>query len=317
MPSIQKPSMSKNGKVVALTGGTGFIGSHILASLLAKHYRVRVLARNPRKITLSHPDLNIIEGSLHTQPALNRLVDDADVVIHCAGRVRGASAEIFHHDNCIGTENVLTAAARSQRPADLILISSLAASNPSISDYAHSKHESEMVLIQSNLPHWCIIRPPAVYGPGDTELKPVFDWMKRGYLWVPGTAKQHFSLLHISDLVHLIVQQLSIANTSKMTLEPDDGKEYTWQDIQRIGEQFFNKEINIIPIPQTLLFSVAHTNVLFSRLFNYSPMLTPAKIRELLHKDWLAKGTPPDWPWKPKVDLKMGLSTLYSRDDID
>jgi 2-alkyl-3-oxoalkanoate reductase len=302
-----------NAKVIALTGSTGFIGSHILKSLLANDFRVRILVRNSNK-AISHPNIEVISGDLHNQSSLDKLTVGVDCVIHCAGRVRGANAATFIHDNVHATKNILSTSIQTHK-VRFILISSLSAREPSISDYANSKYCSESALKQSHLSQWTIIRPPAVYGPGDTELKPVFDWMKRGVLWVPGSEQQRFSLLHVADLSQLIIDQLDIKTEYKFILEPDDGKQYSWQLVQHIGEDFFHRKIRMIRIPTPLLSFAAHSNVLLSKLSNRSPMLTPGKVRELLHNSWVSESTPSNTNWNPKIDLKIGLGTLYSRDE--
>ena len=304
-----------NAKVVALTGSTGFIGSHILNLLVAHNFRIRVLVRPLSNTIIEHPNVETIEGDLHNQSSLNRLTLNADFIIHCAGRVRGASASPFIHDNLVGTKNILSAASHCHH-CKFILISSLAAREPNISDYANSKYESESALKNSDLTQWTIIRPPAVYGPGDTELKPIFDWMNRGFLWVPGRSKQLFSLLHVSDLSRLIVSQLNFSSDTGNTLEPDDGNQYSWPYIQQIGENFFHRKIRLIHVSSRLLSLAAHSNVLFSKPLNYSPMLTPGKVRELLHHDWVSQGGSIT-NWQAKVDLKNGLGTLYSSNDIN
>ena len=298
-------------KVVALTGSTGFIGSHILKLLLTNNVHIKVLVRNPHKISVRHTNIEIISGDLHDRSSLIKLTSNVDAVIHCAGRVKGASSSVFANDNIEGTKNILSA-SEENNVSRFILISSLSAREPSISDYAQSKYASEVALKQSHIEQWTIIRPPAIYGPGDTELKPIFDWMKRGILWVPGSRKQQFSLLHVADLSQLIIDQLNSSNLSRRTLEPDDGHLYNWQKIQQICANFFNKNITMLHLPSSLLSLVAHLNVLLSKPLNYSPMLTPGKVRELLHDDWASQSTTAIANWSPKVDLKKGLTTLYS-----
>lgn len=305
-----------NAKVVALSGSTGFIGSHILNTLLGEDYRVRILVRAASNTTINHPNVEIIVGDLHNQSSLNKLTSNVDFIIHCAGRVRGASAAPFIRDNVVGTKNILAAASQANH-CKFILISSLSAREPGISDYAHSKYEGELALKQSDLTRWTIIRPPAVYGPGDTELKPVFNGMKRGLLWVPGDAKQIFSLLHVADLSQLITRQLNQTTETNNTIEPDDGTQYSWQQIQQISESFFHRKIRLVRVPSPMLSLAAHSNVLFSKLLNYSPMLTPGKVRELLHPNWVSEGASYSSYWQPQVDLNIGLGTLYSSNDIN
>jgi len=302
-------------KIVALTGSTGFIGSHILNTLLTNGYQVRALVRRPNKVRISHPNLELIHGDLHNLSALDQLATSTDVVIHCAGRVRGSSLSQFTHDNIDGTRNVLNAVVNNSQVRRLVLISSLAAREPTISNYANSKKSSEQLLEQSHLKQWTIIRPPAVYGSGDTELRPLFDWMRRGILWVPGNANQRFSLLHVSDLCQLIIQQIQSSIETGKILEPDDGNIYSWNDALQISADLFQRQIRFVCIPKLLLSSASHLNVLFSKAFRYSPMLTPGKVRELLHENWVSQCDASISNWTPKVDLKTGLSALYSLGD--
>ena len=305
-------------KIVALTGSSGFIGSHVLNTLLAHNYQVQALVRSPNKIQVSHPKLTLIQGDLHNLAALDQLTASADAVIHCAGRVRGSSFSQFAHDNIDGTRNVLNAVTNNSQMRRFILISSLAARHSTISNYANSKKSSELLLEQSNFTQWAIIRPPAVYGLGDTELRPLFDWMRRGILWVPGNANQRFSLLHVSDLCQLVIQQIQDSIAAGKILEPDDGNIYTWNDALQISAKLFQRQIRFVRIPKLLLSSTSHLNVLLSKAFNYSPMLTPGKVRELYHENWISQYDSSLSNWTPKVDFKTGLSALYSlanRDD--
>ena len=297
---------------IAVTGGSGFIGTHLVSSLLEQGYKVKALVRNPDKFHLKHTHLELIYGDLHDTHNLNRLVESCHHVIHCAGRVRGVNAQEFDHDNVAGTDNLINACSRISIPPNFTLISSLAAREKSLSFYSHSKYSAEILLKDSNIPQWSIIRPPAIYGPQDKELIAVFNWMKRGILWVPGDQNQHFSMLHVHDLVNLILQILKSPINHEI-LEPDDGNEYTWNSVATICGDYFKRDIRIIQIPRFALNSAAKLNVISSKIFGYPPMLTPGKVRELLHKNWVSSKIESDYHWTAKVDLNQGLTTLYSR----
>jgi len=300
-----------NSELVAITGASGFIGSQLVKTLLAKHYRVRVLVRNPNNLHVTYPSLEVISGNLHHQTSLNELIHEAHYVIHCAGRVRGASQKQFFYDNFEGTQNTLNACKQAKSLKKFIFISSLAAREPNISYYAKSKYSAEELIKSTNFTQWSIIRPPAVYGPGDKELVPVFNWLKKGILWIPGNSEQKFSLIHVQDLVDLITRQISSLPTAEI-LEPDDGCQYDWSLIAQLSSEFFNRKIRKILIPKAALTSAANLNVLLSTLLNYSPMLTPGKVRELTHNNWIAHGIGSPYGWCAQIDLKKGLSTLYS-----
>lgn len=303
--------MNNDSTLVAVTGSSGFIGNNLVRSLLNSHQKVRALVRNPSKFPIKHPRLQVITGNLHSKNSLQKLVHNADYVIHCAGRVRGAKQAEFDSENVIGTQNLLDVCIEASTCKKFIFISSLAARQPKLSYYAQSKHSAECLLTNTSNLDWTIIRPPAVYGPYDKELLPLLNWLQKGILWIPGNSQQKFSLIHVEDLVKLIILQLS-SSASGEILEPDDHNSYDWQLISEISQQFFNRRVRIITLPYTAISLVAKLNVLLSRLFDYSPMLTPSKMNELMHDNWVATGVAPSSQWTANIDFKKGLSTLYS-----
>ncbi|MDZ7826716.1 MAG: NAD-dependent epimerase/dehydratase family protein [Gammaproteobacteria bacterium] len=169
---------------MAVTGATGFIGRALCRRLTDLAVPVRALVRRaqaelPEGITR-------VRGSLADPAALAELVRDARVVIHCAGAVRGAKRAAFDAVNVDGTAALIEAMSEQAPTARLVLLSSLAAREPQLSDYAASKRAAE-ALLTSDLPFdHCILRPTAVYGPGDVELQPLLAAMARGLAPVPG-----------------------------------------------------------------------------------------------------------------------------------
>ncbi len=298
-------------KPVAITGASGFIGNHLVQTLLHQDTSVRAFARDPRRLQINDSRLEIIQGDLHSPATLEQLIHGADYVIHCAGRVRGACEEDFYRDNVLGTKNLLRACERKRTVKRLIHISSLAAREPDISYYSKSKHLAENLIKNINFAEWTILRPPAVYGPNDKELLPLFDWMQKGILWIPGNPKQKFSLIHVQDLVDLTALQIT-SDTCGEILEPDDSESYNWDLVAQLCSEFFGRKIQKIVVPNPALSAAAKLNVLLSRLINSSPMLTPSKLSELQHNNWLASGIDPSHGWSAHIDLKKGLSTLYS-----
>lgn len=304
--------MSLSPAKIAVTGGTGFIGSHLTDALLASGYQVNLLVRNSNKVRLKHPALHYVQGNLHDDSALYALVKDAQIVIHCAGRVRGAKAGDFVHDNVTGTQNIVDSCSQNaHKLKKFLFISSLAAREPGLSFYAQSKAQAEQLVRDSAISNWTIIRPPAVYGPRDRELTPLFNWIKHGILWVPGNPKQSFSLLHVADLIDLVLLE-SKSQSCGHCLEPDDNHYYNWEIIGEICSVFFNRKIHKLTIPKSALQTAANLNVLLSMLLGYTPMLTPSKIRELVHDNWQSGRLNMTNSWSAKVDLKKGLGTLYS-----
>lgn len=290
--------------LVALTGATGFIGRALLNAFADSGTRVRALTRDTRS---SDELADWVTGDLHSPPALQKLVDGADAIIHCAGIVRGKSIEEFLSINDGGTANLLSACEGQTQQRRFLLISSVAARHPELSWYAFSKSKAEATLKSRCDTMSCtIFRPTAVYGPGDKEIRPLLQAMKTGLLPVPNTTSR-FSLLHINDLVSAIVQWVALPQALKGVYELDDGTAngYNWETLTELANQVWGKSVLKIPIPVLVLNALATTNLGMARLFRYSPMLTPGKVRELMHPDWTCDNTviSRDLGWQPTIKL--------------
>lgn len=306
---------------LALTGATGFIGIALLKYLTGAGWQVRALYR-PRsgRIPPCLPGVEWLPGSLNDAAALNTLVAGTDAVIHCAGVVRGAVQSDFDPVNAAGPGNVARAAAKQMLVPRLLLISSLAARMPLLSHYAGSKWrgECELKAVSENL-RWTILRPPAVYGPDDRELLPLFRCIAKGYAPLPAGTNRRFSLIHVDDLALAVLRWLEADAGYGQTFELDDGQPggYSWDAVLTLAGRSLCKAAKVrrIPIPVSILYLVAVTNLTAARLFGYAPMLTPGKLREIMHPDWvcdnraitLATG------WQPSVGLEMGLTRTYGK----
>ena len=170
-----------------------------------------------------------IEGTLADPAALATLCEGADAVIHIAGLINAARRESFEAVNVGGTAAMIEA-ARAAGVRRFVHISSLAAREPELSDYGWSKAQSERVVAASGL-DWTIVRPPAVYGPGDRETFELFKMARRGFVALPPPGR--FSLLHVDDLARLILAVVAAPESHGETYEPDDGAERADQRIRR------------------------------------------------------------------------------------
>ncbi|WET39213.1 NAD-dependent epimerase/dehydratase family protein [Citrobacter enshiensis] len=297
-------------KTVAVTGGTGFIGKHIVDDLLSRGFTVRALTRTARHD--SRDNLVWIRGSLEEYGALAKLVAGADFVVHCAGQVRGRKEAIFTQCNVEGSLRLMQAAKESGHCRRFLFISSLAARHPELSWYANSKFvaEQELTAMASDI-ELGIFRPTAVYGTGDTELKPLFSMMLRGFLPRFGTSETQLSFLHVSDLAMAVSQWLIADRTTVYPYELCDGHAggYSWQRIQEIAAAVRNGPVRIIGIPLPLLKFIADMSTLISQFVGKEPMLTRSKICELTHPDWSAnnKCLFENMNWFPRVSLEYAL----------
>ena len=301
---------------VAVTGATGFIGRVLCARLRADGYPVSALVRNPASAAdLAVSGVTLVPGDLDGGDALRTLLDNCDVVIHLAGAVRGNSQQSFDHTNVRGTQNLLEALSSRKELPDLLLISSLAAREPGLSWYAKSKYQAEQCLHDGPADlDWAIIRPPAVYGPGDKEMLPVFLSMARGIAPVPGDPAARVSLIHVEDLASAIVACLELPRLQHRTFTLDDGTPggYDWDEMAAIAGGVWQRKVRLVRLPGPLLNALARANLVLSRALTYAPMLTPAKLRELRHPDWVVDNEEitAATGWQPRVRLSKGLEEL-------
>ena len=309
-------------RIVALTGATGFIGSILLRRLVEANWQVRALYRpRGRRVLPQLAHVEWLAGDLHDGVVLAQLVAGVDAVIHCAGAVRGASRADFDRVNEDGVRRVVEATTRESPSARFLLLSSLAAREPGLSDYAGSKRRGEDALRASagNM-RWTVLRPPAVYGPGDRELRPVFQGMERGFALVPGHASARLSLLYVEDLASAVVRWLSANAGFGEVFELDDGNVggYDWDDMLRIAAEVLRNgaAVRKLPAPVWVLRFIASINLGAARVLRYAPMLTPGKVREITHQDWVAHSEPfaRATGWSPAFSFRQGLARTFGRD---
>ena len=273
---------------VALTGATGFVGSHIARNLVASHHRLRALVRNPRAV---FPGIEPITGSLADRPSLARLIEGCDVVVHCAGAIKAIDAAHFEHVNRDGAAAVADAAATSPSVRRFVLISSLAARSPLLSAYAASKRAGETEVARRCRVPLTVLRPPVVYGPGDRETLPMFRAAGSGIFPIPGPAEARLSFLHVSDLARAVAAALSGAEPPAGVFEIDDGTEggYGWPEIGAALARAVGRRPIQVRIGRRLLEAASFASLAYSRVTGQPRMLRPDKVAEMRHPDWVCR----------------------------
>jgi nucleoside-diphosphate-sugar epimerase len=297
-------------RVVSLTGATGFIGSVLRQQLATCGVELRALGRD--KSGTGADGTQWIRGTLEDEQALVKLTQGAHVVIHCAGRVRGRDARDFDSVNVQGSKRLMDAARRSGSCERFLLMSSLAARHPTLSWYAASKFEGErQVTAAAGAIAVSIFRPTAVYGPGDRELRPLFDWLLRGWLVTLGPGHALLSFLHVYDLVEAVMQWLDAPVMHAQTFELCDGRAqgYSWASLASIASEVRHGPVRQAPVPATLLKGLARANLALSHFTRRAPMLTPGKVNELLHRDWTCSNAriSAALGWEPRILLRQAL----------
>lgn len=301
---------------VLLTGATGFIGQHLQRAFLADGIPVLGVVRPDSANRNNLKDgAGCLLADLADQPAILPALSRASSVIYCAGAVRGRSLEDFAQANIAGVRSLVTSMNRIEGTCPpLLLVSSLAASRPEVSDYANSKFLGEQEVVSHARFPWTILRPPAVYGPGDREMLPILKLARKGLVTPTGPANQQLSLIHVDDLASAVLAWLkSWQQCVGQVYTLDDGHAggYGWDQIASIVSGGNYRRINV---PGWLLSGVGYFNLVVSRLLGYAPMLTPGKARELTQANWVCNNTAfsEATGWSPKITLEMGVNDLFA-----
>jgi nucleoside-diphosphate-sugar epimerase len=178
--------------------------------------------------------------------------------------------------------------------------------------------ECAVKAVSENM-RWTVLRPPAVFGPGIASCFRCFAASPAVSPALPAGMSGRFSLLYIDDLATAVLRWLEADTGYGETFELDDGRPggYDWDTVVTVAGRVLRAgaPVRRVPIPVPLLDLAGQVNLATARLLGYAPMLTPGKIREITHPDWLcdsrafARAT----GWRPTYALEPGLAHAYGR----
>ena len=294
--------MTRPVETIAITGATGFVGKTTVDLALSSGFQVRALTRRDQP---EKEGITWIKGALDDQASLKSLCEGADVVLHIAGVVNAPDAAGFEAGNVTGTLAVVEA-AKAASVSRFIHTSSLSAREPQLSIYGQSKERAEKIVASSGL-DWTIIRPPAIYGPGDGEMLDLFKMAKRGFVLLPPNGR--ISLLHVQDLARLFLALLpENEDCTAQVFEADDGAQNGWTH-KGFGWAIgwaVGKRVSTISAPRRVLELASKGDKLFR---GKKAKLTADRVGYLCHDDWVISESarPPETLWKPLIGTRQGL----------
>jgi nucleoside-diphosphate-sugar epimerase len=316
---------------VLLTGASGFVGSHILDSLRARDIPSVVLLRptsNQRFLQHHLPKVQVRQGSIAEPEGLRAAMVGITHVIHCAGCTRVRKVAEFRQTNQLGTRNVVEAvnlhAANVKR---VVHISSLAVSGPAtaaqpareddspnpVSEYGQSKLAGELELRRACRVDFTILRPPAVYGPRDTEFLALFKAV-RSHLLPRPSGKQALSLVFVRDL----------AEAAVACLEPPAavGKTYFVAGREVVTGRLMAQEIAStmkqwtvpLPVPVSVFWLVCLAHAVRSRLTGRPSLLNMQKFAELRAPGWVCDPSrfEKEIGYECRTTLRLGIAETLS-----
>ena len=300
-------------QTLVLTGATGFIGRHLAAALCRAGYSVRAMVRRDDP-ELRASGVELWHGTFASD--LAPLVAEARVVIHAGGAVRARDPGEFHRVNAEGSARLAAAAARAGCER-LLYVSSLAARQPELSAYAASKAAGETAIAaEAGRMAVTVVRPPAVYGPGDRGTLPLLRGLARGYLVHPSTDGARFSLLYVEDTTRLLLALLAAPPDNHAVLEPDDGTAggYGWSDLARTAATSLGRPIRRLALPRGAMTLAAALAESYGRAAARPSVLSRGKVAELYHRDWVSdtRATSALGIWRPQVRFAEGLTATLT-----
>lgn len=287
--------------LAAVTGATGFLGRHLVRSLAASGWRIRVLARRD----VIHPvwrdlETEVVLGDLGDEAALSRLCRGADLVVHTAGLIKARDRRAFEVVNVEGARRLAEAAT-----GPMLLVSSLAAREPSLSDYAASKRLGEEAVRRLLGDRLTIVRPPALYGPGDPETLPLFKAAAVSPILPLLDPGARIALMHVHDAARQIAALADLPPGHSVALSDGRPNGYGWREIFETAAMTFGAAPRFVRIPDFALKAAA---ILVKNFQGGAPMISPGKVRELLHRDWsVSPAEQPATLPPPDFDLAAGF----------
>jgi len=320
-----------NARRALVTGGHGFLGSHLVDLLLERGFRVRCLLRPGRaESLLEGRPVEVARGDLRDDEGLAQAVEDADVVFHVAGLIAARTPAEFREVNGYGTRRLAQAvAAHAPDCQRFVLVSSQAAAGPSrdgrplteeaeprpLTHYGRSKLLGEQLLGESlrGVP-FSIVRPPAIYGPRDPALVPFFRLAAKGIapgLEGPGRV---FNLLHARDVARGILAAGTADGAAGRAYFLADANGYGYPEVAGSMGRAFGRTLKRVPVPDFVLDLAAALTDEVAALGGWVPVFGRDKARELKARFWLCSAARAacELRWEPRITLDEGIAETAS-----
>lgn len=314
---------------ILVTGASGFLGSHVAEQLSRAGRPVRVLVRKSsnKKFLESLPGVEFAYGSVEDEASCLEAIEGVTGVVHVAGLVKARDSEGFRLVNTIGTENLVEAALRQNGAVKrFVFVSSQAAGGPSskygapvrvgeektpVTAYGRSKlaAEKSLLAVKDQL-HSVILRPPAIYGPRDSEILIFFKSVASGVLPLTNPVDAMYSMIYGPDCAAACISALDANVPSGSVFYVEDGAPISFGDMIKGVEAALGKKAWMrIPLPKNVVRGAALATQLYGKVIDKPVMLTLDKCNELHADGWVCDGAPARAAlgWQPTVTFPAGV----------
>lgn len=312
---------------VLVTGGSGFLGSHVAEQLSAAGHTVVALVRKSsnRKFLSTLPNVELAEGSVEDRASVDRAAKGVDAVVHSAGLVKARTEAEFFECNTQGTVNLLEAAiAHAPNLKRFVHVSSLEACGPSldgrpvpadqerpVTAYGRSKlaAEKEVVARRDKLPV-VVLRPAAIYGPRDVEILEAFRAASKRQYPVIGDGSMLGCYTFGPDCARACIRAIEADIPSGGIYFVDDGEPLP---MARAMGEMLHEALGTAPlvrfgVPFPVLRLASLGVEAYGKVRGKAVMLTREKVKMLSHH-WVCDSskTRSDLRWEPEVPFREGL----------
>lgn len=309
-----------------VTGGTGFIGSHLVDLLLEKKYSVRCFIRKSSDTRwLQNKPVEFVYGDLFDESALRTAVSGVDYIYHSAGVTKAKTKEEYFRGNATGTRNILDATiAINQNLKRFVHISSQAAVGPSLSKTPINEHhpphpittygmsklqaEQECLKVTDRIP-LTITRPPAVFGQRDKDVFEFFNTMNKGLQPMVGFREKYVSLIHVTDLVRGIVLAGESANSVSETYFISSKQVYGWKEVGETARRILGKKAFRLRLPEFAIYVIAAGAELVASFSSAAALINFEKARDMVQDYWTCDSTKAkkDFGFEQQLTLEEGI----------
>jgi len=219
---------------VLVTGGTGFVGTHVVNGLLRRGHSVAVLARRPEKTRNRYNrPVEPVAGDVLHPASLASAFAGRDAVIHLVGIIHEKGDQTFDRMHRAAAESVVEAAV-SAGVRRLVHMSAMGSFPDSPSEYGRTKAAGEAVVRASRL-DWTVFRPSIVFGPGDGFVSLLATIVRRNPLFIPviGPGTTKFQPVSVRDVTRLFADALERPETIRRVFDVGGPDVWTLDEIYR------------------------------------------------------------------------------------
>lgn len=293
-------------ETILVTGSTGFIGARLLHYLAGEGERVRVFLRPESNGGDLLKGVEVVRGSFSDTEALGRAVLGVDRIVHLAGVTKALDEVGYDAGNVLPVQNLL-AAAREHNPGlkRFLFVSSLTAGGPAqegvhgvrevdipapVSAYGRSKLRAERLCMERSggIPV-TIVRPPAVYGPGDRDVLQVFQMFSKGVLISAGSAaRQRFSMIYVDDLVRGLIMAARSERAVGRIYYITSNRSWSWDElIAAVQPMLGFTKIHKLSLSKPLVFFAGTLFGAAASLCGSASLINRDKVNELVQDYWV------------------------------